>query len=125
MTDHTHAAANQAEDPTSAQVVSPLGSSAEAPQTLSAPGSYYTFVPYPAPIPAPPVVTTLFVPPPAPVVTGIPPGLAALLCHTGPWTANVIYSVAPTGPVAPVEEITPAPEWYVIYRGRFVSVFDQ
>ncbi|KAJ7164855.1 hypothetical protein C8R43DRAFT_1122734 [Mycena crocata] len=59
------------------------------------------------------------------VVTGIPPGLAALLRSTGPWTANVLYSVPPTGPLNPVDEIVPAPEWYCVTRGRFVGVFDQ
>ncbi|KAJ7493729.1 hypothetical protein FB451DRAFT_1164600 [Mycena latifolia] len=59
------------------------------------------------------------------IVTGIPPGLASLLRWTGPWSANVIYSVAPTGPLAPIEEPIPAPEWYCITRGRFLGVIDQ
>ncbi|KAJ7062447.1 hypothetical protein B0H15DRAFT_807883 [Mycena belliarum] len=119
------------------------------------PHGYYTFVPYPvagasspsapadggtggtlptvggAPAPAPTTTVGPGVYPPMNnipnphIVNGIPPGLASLLRWTGPWTANVIYSVAPTGPLAPVEEPSPAPEWYCIFRGRFVGVIDQ
>ncbi|KAJ7813181.1 hypothetical protein B0H13DRAFT_2382731 [Mycena leptocephala] len=127
-------AAVGAEDPTSAQAVT---SAAAAGPGHHTPHGYYTFVPFapnpagpvyrqprpcprPRPAPAPATVSA-----PAPVVNGIPPGLAALLRHTGPWEANQLYSVPPTGPLSPVEEITPAPEWYCVTRGRFVGVMDQ
>ncbi|KAJ7025019.1 hypothetical protein C8F04DRAFT_1191820 [Mycena alexandri] len=56
---------------------------------------------------------------------GIPQGLAVMLRHTAPWSANVLYSVVPSGTLTPVDEVEPAPEWYVVYRGRFVGVMDQ
>ncbi|KAJ7161444.1 hypothetical protein C8R43DRAFT_1123889 [Mycena crocata] len=121
--------------------------------SFATPQGYYTFVPHPAPPGAATnaaVIPGLQGPPPtdpaavaavaaaltalaphinaAPqlhVVTGIPPGLAALLRSSGPWSANVLYSVAPTGPLAPIDEAEPAPEWYCVSRGRFVGVMNQ
>ncbi|KAJ7849726.1 hypothetical protein B0H13DRAFT_2361108 [Mycena leptocephala] len=118
-------AAVGAEDPTSAQAVT---SAAAAGPGHHTPHGYYTFYRQPRPCPAhapPRAPAPATVSAPAPVVNGIPPGLAALLRHTGPWEANQLYSVPPTGPLSPVEEITPAPEWYCVTRGRFVGVMDQ
>ncbi|KAJ6602495.1 hypothetical protein DFH09DRAFT_1068895 [Mycena vulgaris] len=151
MNGPTGSAATGAEDTSSAPPAPSQGLA--MPQALSSPHGYYAFVPYPhgtmeaaaaavqQAIVAPPLVVA---PPPAPapapapaplqavvnipnphIVTGIPAGLASLLRWTGPWSANVIYSVAPTGPLAPVDEPVPAPEWYCITRGRFVGVIDQ
>ncbi|KAJ6619639.1 hypothetical protein B0H10DRAFT_2216704 [Mycena sp. CBHHK59/15] len=55
--------------------------------------------------------------PPAPA-TRTPP-------EQGPFLANKVYSVTPSEPLGPVDEETPAPEWYAITRGRFVGVVDQ
>ncbi|KAJ7690743.1 hypothetical protein B0H17DRAFT_1201573 [Mycena rosella] len=127
-----------AEDSSSAQAATPPA----FPPSISTAHGYYSFVPYttgntaggppgaqpavaqpPVSQPAAPVAPAL-VPNPH-IVTGIPPGLASLLRWTGPWSANVIYSAAPTGPLAAVDEPIPAPEWYCITRGCFVGVIDQ
>ncbi|KAJ7841669.1 hypothetical protein B0H13DRAFT_2365580 [Mycena leptocephala] len=128
-------AAARAEEPPSAQAATPAAAAASTP-----PNGFYTFVPFPPGVTPTPIAAAHSVNPgpaaaapaaaPAgvalpPVVTGIPAGLAALLRHTGPWTANELYSVPPTGPLSPVQEITPAPEWYCVTRGRFVGVMDQ
>ncbi|KAJ7149520.1 hypothetical protein C8R43DRAFT_1128515 [Mycena crocata] len=119
---------------------------ASAALEATTPYGYYTFVPYPVPTTAsgPPLtdmdpaavaamaaanamILSRPIHPPGyiHVVTGIPPGLAKLVRSKGPWTANVIYSVAPDGDLAPIEEITPAPEWYCVIRGHFVGIFNQ
>ncbi|KAJ6629903.1 hypothetical protein B0H10DRAFT_2208473 [Mycena sp. CBHHK59/15] len=60
------------------------------------------------------------------VGAGLPPALLALLRDAdGPFFANQVFKAAPAEALAPVEEDVPAPEWYVIFRGRFVGVVDQ
>ncbi|KAJ7678249.1 hypothetical protein DFH06DRAFT_1317027 [Mycena polygramma] len=62
-------------------------------------------------------------PPPG---AGLPAPLVALLRDAdGPFLANEVFSVAPNQALDPIEEETPAPEWYAITRGRFVGVVDQ
>lgn len=71
---------------------------------------------------------TLTPPAPAPKVfgAGLPAPLLSLMrTEEGPFLANEVYSVAPSQPLAPIEEAVPAPEWYAITRGRFVGVVDQ
>jgi hypothetical protein len=145
-------AAARAEEPPSAQVATPAAAAASTPPNGSCsslyraihlttfPVGFYTFVPFPPGVTPTPIAAAHSANPgstaaapaaapagvaPPPVVTGIPAGLAALLRHTGPWTAHELYSVPPTGPLSPVQEITPAPEWYCVTRGRFVGVMDQ
>ncbi|KAJ6552189.1 hypothetical protein DFH09DRAFT_1085980 [Mycena vulgaris] len=105
------------------------------PQALSSPHGYYAFVPYPhgtmeaaaaavkQAIVAPPLVVA---PPPAPAPAPAPAPLQAVVNIPNPqyrhWNPRC---VAPTGPLAPVDEPVPAPEWYCITRGRFVGVIDQ
>ncbi|KAJ7018030.1 hypothetical protein C8F04DRAFT_1199632 [Mycena alexandri] len=137
MADHNNpdVAMARAEDSSPAQPAAapPLPPSASPAAPSPTPQGFYTFVSY-SQIPGAHVPNALALAAatptadhtaPAPVVAGIPPGLAVLLRHTGPWSSNVLYSVVPTGPLTPVEEISPAPEWYVVYRGRFVGVMDQ
>ncbi|KAJ7719394.1 hypothetical protein B0H16DRAFT_1474975 [Mycena metata] len=130
MTDHNiGATTTSAGDPSSAQPAAPPPNQ----------HGFYTFVPYPPgvtpgqhgpqtpAVPAAPAPAPAGVPPPAPLalIGGLPAGLHVLLRYGGPWSANAIYKVVPTAPLSPVEEITPAPEWYAITRGRFVGVIDQ
>ncbi|KAJ7447994.1 hypothetical protein FB451DRAFT_1411556 [Mycena latifolia] len=149
MTSTTEPASNattRAQETFSAQPASPQGFSLP-PGTVAAPTArYYTFVPYPVAASTPPVDATVqagavvqatpVAPVPAAlpavanipnphIVTGIPPGLASLLRWTGPWSTNIIYSVAPTGPLVPIDEPIPTPEWYCITCGHFVGVIDQ
>ncbi|KAK7033756.1 hypothetical protein R3P38DRAFT_3185518 [Favolaschia claudopus] len=56
---------------------------------------------------------------------GLPDALIQHLRTEGPYTANEIFITVPTQPLDAVPEATPAPEWYVITRGRFVGVVDQ
>ncbi|KAK7016972.1 hypothetical protein R3P38DRAFT_2785664 [Favolaschia claudopus] len=56
---------------------------------------------------------------------GLPAALVALLRDAAPFRANEVYSTIPSDPLLPVEEETPAPEWYAIMRGRFVGVVDE
>ncbi|KAK7023352.1 hypothetical protein R3P38DRAFT_3195453 [Favolaschia claudopus] len=56
---------------------------------------------------------------------GLPAPLVALLRDAAPFRANEIYSTIPSDPLLPIEEETPAPEWYAILRGRFVGVVDE
>ncbi|KAJ7032394.1 hypothetical protein C8F04DRAFT_1185037 [Mycena alexandri] len=93
--------------------------------TVSTPHGFYTFVPYSQVPLALAAATPGADIGPAPIVAGIPQGLAVMLRHTAPWSANVLYSVVPSGTLTPVDEVEPAPEWYVVYRGRFVGVMDQ
>ncbi|KAJ7752280.1 hypothetical protein B0H16DRAFT_1723626 [Mycena metata] len=65
---------------------------------------------------------------PAPKIfgAGLPAPLLALMrTEEGPFLANEVFSVAPSQPLAAIEEAVPAPEWYAITRGRFVGVVDQ
>ncbi|KAJ7107314.1 hypothetical protein C8R43DRAFT_963140 [Mycena crocata] len=95
-----------AEQPSPAQFPS---SGPAPPAAMVTPQGFYTFILYPPGVS--PAIPAQAAPAPAAaaarVVTGIPP------------------VVPPTGPLSPVEDITPAPEWYMIACGRFVGVVDQ
>ncbi|KAJ7221988.1 hypothetical protein B0H12DRAFT_1234877 [Mycena haematopus] len=107
----------------------------EAPAPAPAPAAPAPVPAVPAPVPAAPAPAAAAPAPaaaapataaPAAVNTaGLPPALVLLLRNTGPWVANEVYSVTPTGPLSPVAEDVPAPEWYAVTRGRFVGVVDQ
>ncbi|KAK7002259.1 hypothetical protein R3P38DRAFT_3215411 [Favolaschia claudopus] len=78
--------------------------------------------PHPAPpAPSPPSKKDKETPPGA----GLPAPLVALLRGAAPFRANEVYCTVPSDPLLPIEEETPAPEWYAIMRGRFVGVVDQ
>ncbi|KAJ7034648.1 hypothetical protein C8F04DRAFT_1182927 [Mycena alexandri] len=65
---------------------------------------------------------------PAPKIfgAGLPAPLLTLMrTEEGPFLANEVFSVAPSQPLAAIEEAVPAAEWYAITRGRFVGVVDQ
>ncbi|KAK6974633.1 hypothetical protein R3P38DRAFT_3239290 [Favolaschia claudopus] len=65
--------------------------------------------------------------PPAPKdkTAGFPAALIELLRSDGPFLANEVFSVAPTSPLQAIPEDPPAKEWYAVFRGRFVGVFNQ
>ncbi|KAJ7868662.1 hypothetical protein B0H13DRAFT_1896993 [Mycena leptocephala] len=64
--------------------------------------------------------------PPKSAGAGLPSALLALLRDSdGPFFANQVFKAPPAESLAPVEEEVPAPEWYAIFRGRFVGVVDQ
>ncbi|KAJ7715467.1 hypothetical protein B0H16DRAFT_1477361 [Mycena metata] len=131
MTDHDNVdvAMTRAGDPSPAQTASAAALPPSAPNPT--PYGFWTFVPYsqvPGAHPRNPLAAAspgADPAAPAPVVAGIPQGLAVMLRHTAPWSANQLYSVVPTGTLSPVDEVEPAPEWYVVYRGRYVGVVDQ
>ncbi|KAK7018522.1 hypothetical protein R3P38DRAFT_3200900 [Favolaschia claudopus] len=119
---------------------------ASAPQPIQLPG-----IPSVLPAPAQPVVVVVYAsPPPAPApapapapkaketkepaappapkdkTAGFPAPLVKLLRGTdGPFSANEIFSVVPGSSLQSIPEDPVAAEWYTVFRGRFVGVFDQ
>ncbi|KAK6996596.1 hypothetical protein R3P38DRAFT_2799430 [Favolaschia claudopus] len=55
----------------------------------------------------------------------LPPALLAKLSKDGPYLANQVFSCPPQQPLEVIPEDSPAPEWYAIFKGRYVGVVDE
>ncbi|KAJ6450442.1 hypothetical protein C8R47DRAFT_1230257 [Mycena vitilis] len=92
------------------------------PVAPAAPCAPAVAAPAPAAAPAPPAAAR------TPPGAGLPAPLLALLRDgdaNAPFLANEVFSAVPRQSLLPIEEETPAPEWYAITRGHFVGVVDQ
>ncbi|KAJ7062985.1 hypothetical protein B0H15DRAFT_958741 [Mycena belliarum] len=88
----------------------------------AAPPAHLAPSPAPSPVATGPAAPAARTPPGA----GLPPQLLAMLRgEEGPFLANEVFKVVPSTALKPVDEPTPAPEWYAITKGRFVGVVDQ